>query len=399
MPVTGAQNGLSVIDMRGLDYDDKAWELLLDQLSIEDMSTLVTLSGFGTPKIDSIGLPQTQANDGPASASTSWAGVEGNLDVATNAYTCEVTIACTYNTALAEEMGVMFGRETLMVRNHNGNIPYAGWYAPGVNLHRSPFGGRNFEYYSEDALLSGKMASATISGASSKGLYAMMKHFALNDQDTYRSGWGYASNNALFTWADEQTIRELYLRAFEIPVKEAECQIKFISDENGNISTRTIRASLGVMTSFNAVGSVWAGAHEGLITDVLRNEWGFDGVVITDYKSGNRAYMDVDAMIRSGADVALCTTPLELADSSSATAVSSMREAVHHLLYATVNSNAMNGLVPGTIVSYTMAPWRIAVITIDVVVGVFIAAAGTLIVLRGIDAKKHPENYKSKKNK
>ena len=398
MPTTGAQNGLSVIDMRGLDYDDEAWDLLLDQLTVSDMTTLVTLSGFGTPQIDSVGLPQTQANDGPASASTSWAGVEGNIDVTTNAYTCEVTVACTWNIELAEEMGAMIGRETLMVRNHNGNIPYAGWYAPGVNLHRSPFGGRNFEYYSEDPLLSGKMASATISGAASKGLYAMMKHFALNDQETYRSGWGYASNNALFTWADEQTIRELYLRAFEIPVKEASCEIKYIADENGTVATKTIRASLGIMTSFNAVGSVWAGSHEGLITDVVRNEWGFDGLVITDYKSGNRAYMDVDAMIRAGADVALCTTPLEMADTSSATAISAMREAAHHLLYATVNSNAMNGLVPGSIISYTMAPWRILVISIDVVIGAFVVVWVVMMVLRGIDAKKHPERYKGKKS-
>ena len=399
MPATGAQNGLSLIDMRGLDYDDEAWELLLDQLTVDEMETLVTLSGFGTPQVDSVAMPQTQANDGPASASTTWAGFEGSLDVVTNAYTCEVTLGCTWNTELAEEMGVMLGREAMMVRNHSNNVPQAGWYAPGVNLHRSPFGGRNFEYYSEDALLSGKMASATISGASSKGLYAMMKHFALNDQETYRSGWGYASNNALFTWADEQTIRELYLRAFEIPVKEATCEIRYIADENGTVETKTIRAALGVMTSFNAVGSTWAGAHEGMISGVLRSEWGFDGVVITDFKSPNREYMDADAMIRAGADVALCTEPLSLADSSSATAVSAMREAAHHLMYATVNSSAMNGLVPGTIVSYTMAPWRILVITIDVVIGAFVVAWVVLMVLRGIDSKKHPENYKGKKSK
>ena len=398
MPATGAQNGLSLIDMRGLDYDDEAWELLLDQLSVDEMEELVTKSGFGTPQVDSVGLPQVLANDGPASISVNWAGVEGSVEATTNAYTCEVTLACTWNTQLAEEMGVMLGREALMIRNHSNNMPQAGWYAPGVNLHRSPFGGRNFEYYSEDALLSGKMASATISGTSSKGLYAMMKHFALNDQETYRSGWGYASNNALFTWADEQTIREVYLKAFEIPVKEATCEIKYIADQNGTVETKTIRAALGVMSSYNAIGSTWAGGNDGLLNKVLRSEWGFDGVVITDYRSP-QLYMDADMAIRAGGDVMLCTTPLELADTSSATAVASMREAAHHLLYATVNSNAMNGLVPGTIVSYTMAPWRILVISIDVVIGVFVAAWVVMMVLRGVDAKKHPENYKSKKQK
>ena len=136
-----------------------------------------------------------------------------------------------------------------------------------------------------------------------------------------------------------------------------------------------------------------------MLAKVLREEWGFDGVVITDYKQDNRKYMDIDAMIRAGADVALCTTPLELADSTSATAVRSLREASRHLLYATVNSGAMNGLVPGTIVSYTMAPWRILLVTANVVVYVFVAACVTLLVLRGIDAKRHPENYNPKKEK
>lgn len=136
-----------------------------------------------------------------------------------------------------------------------------------------------------------------------------------------------------------------------------------------------------------------------MLAKVLREEWGFDGVVITDYKQDNRKYMDIDAMIRAGADVALCTTPLELADGTSATTVRSLREASRHLLYATVNSGAMNGLVPGTIVSYTMAPWRILPVTANVIVYVFVAACVTLPVLRGIDAKRHPENYKPKKEK
>lgn len=401
-PVTGADNGLSLIDMRGLDADDPAWDSLLDQLSFKEMEQIIVASGWGSPKTDSVGLPSVRHGDGPQGLALSWAGVEGAVDAPVNAYTCEVAIGCTYNVKLAKRMGEMVAMEALMLRDAVG-YPYSGWYAPGANIHRSPFGGRNFEYYSEDALLSGKITAAEISGATGKGLWVMLKHFALNDQETYRGGWGYASNNCIYTWADEQTVRENYLRVFEIAVKEASCEIKYISDDNGTISTRTIRACTGIMTSFNAVGAVWAGGNKALLTDIVRNEWQFDGVVITDFKNAQRAYMDLDQMIHAGGDVALATVPApgepwpELSETSTATTVKAAREAVKHLLYATVNSNAMNGIAPGSIISYTLAPWQICLIIASVII---YAAAVTIIVLtvlRLLDSRKHPENYKSKK--
>ncbi len=401
-PTTGASKNFSLIDMRGLDADDPAWEQLLDQFTYKEMEQIVVASGWGSPATDSVGLPAVRHGDGPQGLTLTWAGVEGAADAPVNAYTCEVAIGCTWNTELAKRMGEMVAMEALELREAVG-YPYSGWYAPGANMHRSPFGGRNFEYYSEDALLSGKLCAAEISGATGKGLWVMLKHFALNDQETYRGGWGYASNNCIYTWADEQTIRENYLKAYEIAVKEATCEIKYISDNNGTISTRTIRACTGIMTAFNAIGSTWTGGNKGLITDVLRNEWNFEGVVITDFRNEQRAYMDLDQMVHAGADIALATVPQpgepwpELKERDSATTFKAVREACKHLLYATVNSNAMNGIAPGSIISYSLAPWESVLIAANVIVYVLIAGVAVCIVLRGLDSKKHPENYKQKK--
>ena len=248
-----------------------------------------------------------------------------------------------------------------------------------------------------------KLCAAEISGATGNGLYVMLKHFALNDQETYRGGWGYASNNGVYTWADEQTVREIYLRAFEIPVKEAECSVKYISDNNGTISQKTIRACTGLMTSFNAVGSTWAGANSDLLTEVVRNEWNFDGVVITDFKNDGRKYMDLDAMINAGGDIALATVPniaegeeaLEISHKDSGSTLQAMRQACKHILYTTVYSNAMNGIKPGTIISYTLAPWQIFLIIMSIVVYGFALFIVVMLVLRMIDTRKHPEKYKS----
>lgn len=401
VPTTGADKTFSLIDMRGLEADDPAWDTLLDQLTFDEMEEMITKSGFGTPFVSSVGSPRVMVNDGPASLAVDWAGTEGAIEAETNAYTCAVAVACTFNTELARRMGQMAGEEALMLSEQLG-YPYAGWYAPGVNLHRSPFGGRNFEYYSEDPLLSGKMAAEVIGGAMDKGLYTTMKHFAVNDQETYRGGWGYASNNALYTWADEQTIRELYLRAFEIPVKEATSVIKYISDNDGTVSEKTIRACTGIMTSFNAVGTTWTGGNDGLLNGIVRSEWSFDGVIITDFKNYGRAYMDIDRMVRAGGDVALATEPnpaagelpLEMGEPESGTTLSAMREACRHLLYATVHSNAMNNVKPGTIISYTLAPWQIVLVVCSVVVYAFAAFVIVMLVLRFLDTKKHPDNYR-----
>ncbi len=244
IPVTGAVYD-EVVTLRDVYEDESLWDKFLDQLTVEEMALLVSDGGYGTRGVERLGIPETSDNDGPSSVK----GRGGILfkDTAT-AYPCIVVLASTWNTELSREMGEGVGKEA---RDMGTDI----WYAPAVNLHRNPAGGRNYEYYSEDPIISGKMASAMISGCQKEGLAVTIKHFALNEQESNRKG--------VCTWADEQTIREIYLKAFEIPVKETNLK--------------------GVMSSYNRIGTTWCGASSALLKDVLRNEWGFEGFVVSDY--------------------------------------------------------------------------------------------------------------------
>lgn len=341
MPTTGAANGLSLIDMRGKDYDDEAWDALLDQLTVDEMTTMLNDCAYNTGAVESISKPETSEPDGPAGF-TSLTGPTGNC-----AYCSEFIMAQTWNTELMERMGEMVGQEALA-------SGYNGWYAPAMNTHRSPFAGRNFEYYSEDPLLGGKIAAAVVSGAATNGCYAMIKHFALNDQESYRV-------QHVCTWATEQACREIYLRQFEIPVKEATCEIKYISDDKGTISTKKMNACTGVMSSFNFVGTEWSGGRKSLCTNVLRDEWGFRGCVITDFNL--YGYMDKNAAIAGGTDLELTYSAMTPAfeGTNTATVVSQLREGMHHALYTVANSNAMQGMAPGSKVTYGVAPWQMGV--------------------------------------
>ncbi|MBQ9057556.1 MAG: glycoside hydrolase family 3 protein [Atopobiaceae bacterium] len=263
MPTTDAANGLSLIDVRGLDYNDEKWDTLLDQLSVNDMTTVLNDGAYNTAELASISKPATSDPDGPAGF-TSLTGPTGNC-----AYVSEFLMAQTWNVELMYEVGKMVGQEALA-------SGYNGWYAPAMNTHRSPFAGRNFEYYSEDPLLAGKIGAAVVSGAAENGVYAYVKHFALNDQESYRI-------QHLCTWADEQAIREIYLRPFETTVKEASYEMKYISDDQGTVSTKEMPGCTAIMSSFNYLGTEWAGGRWSLCTDVLRGEWGFTGMVITDF--------------------------------------------------------------------------------------------------------------------
>ncbi len=244
IPTVGAVYD-EVITLQDVAEDESLWDAFLDQLTVDEMIMMVIDGGYGTRGIERLGIPQTWDNDGPSSVK----GQNGLVftDSGT-AYPCETALACTWNTDLAEEMGIGAGKEA---RDMGTDI----WYAPGVNIHRNPAGGRNFEYFSEDPLLSGNMASAVISGCNKEGLVVTIKHFVLNDQESHREG--------LFTWADEQAMREIYLKAFEIPIKETKCK--------------------GVMSAFNRLGTTWCGASSPLLKDVLRGEWGFEGFVVSDY--------------------------------------------------------------------------------------------------------------------
>ena len=333
MPTTGASNGLQLVDMRGVDYDDAQWDTFLDQLTINDMDTLIALGGFQTAAVPSIGKVQTYDCDGPASINNNFTGV-GSVG-----FPSAVMIASTWNPDLASEFGRSIGKMA-------DEMNTTGWYAPAMNNHRSAFAGRNFEYYSEDGVLSGKMAAKAIQGAEEFGVYAYMKHFALNDQEANRC-------DMLCTWADEQSIREIYLKPFEISVKEGGCD--------------------AVMSSFNYIGHKWAGACDELLNKVLRDEWGFVGMVLTDY-FGVYGYMDADQAIRNGTDFCLVnydTATNHVTDTTSATGVQAMRQASKNILYTVVNSRAYaeENLNMG------MPTWQIVAIAADVVL------AAVLIVL------------------
>ncbi len=362
MPATGEKNGLSLIDMRGLPHDDPSWELLLNQLTVKDMTKLVLNGMYASVELPSIGKPAAVDFDGPAGISSYM------TSLSCTAYPSEVIIASTFNTALAREMGEMVGNEALANKVN-------GWYAPAVNLHRNQFAGRNFEYYSEDALLSGKMGAAVVDGAAVKGLYTFVKHFAVNDQETNRV------NNGVSSWANEQAMRELYLKPFEYIVKNSTQTLKHIADENGTMAETAMKGSTAIMSSFNRIGATWAGGSVALMQNVLREEWGFRGMAITDFDLYE--YMYPDQAIAAGSDLILSTDAMKsLEDTSSPTAVASLREASHNILYTVAHGNPMNGIVPGTIVSYTAAPWETALKMANIAVAVILCAGVVGIVVR-----------------
>ena len=293
LPKTGVANGLDFMDFKNAAWDDPRWESLLDQLSIQDLEDLVDQGSFKTAKITSINKAGTTDYDGPGAAFHSGTG-----------HPSEVIVACSWSADVARIMGESIGRE-------GAARGLTGWYAPGINTHRSPFGGRNFEYYSEDPLIAGIMAGHTAQGALKYGVYTYAKHFMCNEQENSRAG--------VFVWASEQALREIYARGFEIYV-----------DLGG----------LGIMSSFNCVGSWWAGASEALLTKLLRDEWGFHGVVVTDY-AGND-YMATNIGLRAGNDLWLNKASYAAANTYSATphdATILMRRAAKNILYACAHSN------------------------------------------------------------
>ncbi|WP_229116940.1 beta-glucosidase [Actinomyces bovis] len=305
MPVTGAAATLKLGELRGLPYDDPKWEQLLNQLTVEEMSQLVAIGGFKTAAVPSVGKPETFDTDGPAGLRDPIQGRQGT------AFPTEVLIAQTWNQELAREVGERIGQEF-------ADAHIFGWYGPGMNTHRTAFGGRNFEYYSEDGVLSGRIASATVNGAAHHGVYAYIKHFALNDQETNRI-------SLLQTYANEQTIREIYLRPFEIVVK---------GYEKGQPQA--------VMSSYNYIGTRYAGANPELLNGVLRGEWGFTGMVLSDW-NGSYGYQQTTDSVLNGNDTMLTIVPqpraaVERTDSPAV--VSALRQASKNILYTVVNSGA-----------------------------------------------------------
>ena len=335
-PITIADHGLTLEDMTGLEYDDPKWDDLLEQLSVDDMTNMISNGGWSTPEVASVGKPATNDLDGPAGINSLVSSLKGV------SFPSEVIVGSSWNTDLAQRFGTAFGAEA--AANH-----VVGLYAPGMNIHRTPFSGRNFEYYSEDGLLSGKMGAAMVQGVDSQGVYTYIKHFALNDQESNRL--------SISVWANEQSIREIYLKPFELSVKEG--------------------GTTAVMSSYSRLGNTWAGASKALLTDVLRNEWGFHGMVVTDSAMGNTSWMDINLALRAGGDMMLCLMGVKL-DSSSNTAQQAMRRACHNILYTQANSIAIAAAVDNT------PYWLILLAIVDSILLIAIV----LLILKRIPAGK-----------
>lgn len=348
-PTTGVKNGLKLKDMVGVDYNDAQWDAFLDQLTVSDMDSLIALGGFQSVAVSSIGKVQAIDCDGPASINNNFTK-QGSIG-----FPSAVMIAATWNTDLAHDFGTSIGKMA-------DDMNVSGWYAPAMNIHRSAFAGRNFEYYSEDGVLSGAMAANAIMGSQEQGVYAFMKHFALNDQETNRT-------SMLCTWSTEQAIREIYLKPFEKCIKDADCH--------------------AVMSAFNYIGTTYAGSCPELLIDVLRGEWGFVGMVLTDYY-GVYGYQDADRLIRNGGDFCLVNYDTEtnhLTDTTSATALVSARQACKNILYTVANSRAYyeENLNPG------MPGWEKLMIGVDVVLFAGLAAVELLVVKKGYAKRKEEE--------
>ena len=389
-PVSKAKNGLTVSMMRGLDYNDPKWNDLLDQIdwNKDKNGILMSFTGaaYATGAIPSIGLPGTVEQDGANGLKVNGSGDGGYDMTKSSSFGFAPLMAATWNVDLIYEVGAAFGAESIM----NG---INGWYCPAINLHRSFFNGRVFEYYSEDPVLSGKLAASVISGAGDMGMFCYVKHFALNDTDTGRD----ALTNF---WADEQTMRELYLRPFEIAFKEARMTIRYY-DDAGTMSEKTMRAATAVMPAQNCVGTVVGHANYNLLTGVLRKEWGFQGMVVSDYWVWNGNNLR-DLCLRTGCDTYLCMympAMWTLEDYDSPTARSVMRNAIHNIAYTTANSNAMQGYAPGAVQKISMSPWKKALYAVDIIFALLLIGAIVWMVRRAKDDKLHPDKYKHKVKK
>ncbi len=368
MPTTGAKNGLTLEDLTGKAYDDPLWDKLLDQLSYQDMAHLIGLGYHGTVYLESIGKPQTVDENGPQGFSAKLTSLTGN-DVSLCAYTDENIMAATYNVELMEEVGRHIGEDGL-------NSGYSGLYGPAMNTHRTPYAGRNFEYYSEDGFLGGKIAAAEVKGIQSKGVYVFVKHFAFNDSET--------GCRSISTFGNEQALRDVYLTPFEYAIVEGQ--------------------AYNVMNSFARVGVVWSGAHQGLMTNILRGEWGMRGFALSDYTNTsyattahNRGTYDGLLGVLNGTDSF---------DSSSTTTqenqlltykgwntdvhlVNCMRQAAHRVCFVVGNSNAMNDSgFPVGIMNW----WQFAIIDGMVISSIWIVLGGVMIALELIRGKKEAAN-------
>ena len=347
MPTTGADNGLTLADMRDADYDDPRWEKLLDQLTVDEMANMIAMAGYQTAAMDSVGKVATLDFDGPAAINNNFTGV-GSIG-----FPIEVVVASTWNKELAQAWGECMGKISQ-------EMGAEGWYAPGMNTHRTAFGARNYEYFSEDGVLAGNMGAKAVEGARNYGVYSYIKHFAL-----------YEGNAKMVSvWSNEQAIREIYLKPFEISVKQG--------------------GANAVMVSWSFLGDKWTGESSNLMNTVLRDEWGFRGMALTDFfRNNGHGFMNADAALANGVDVMLSTFNGEennVANPEHPTSVLQMRNACKNVMYTVVSSWAYDGEHEET----GMENWKKAGIGIDIVIALFMAGMEVLII-RGYKKRKNAE--------
>ena len=365
--------------MRGVDFNDKKWDDFMNQFTLDKMVEMVTNGGWNEKADEENGVPESYDADSPYGY-YAHALTIGNI----NKWYCgDPMVAATFNVELAKKLGDAFGEEAHANTYYNdgkGTL-ITGIYGYGLNMHRSAFGGRNYEYYSEDGVLAGKMAAAEASGASEKGLIVFMKHYALNDQETNRQKNGYCA------WVNEQAFREVYLKGWELYMKEAKMQVRYYA-QNGNelsseLSTKTMSAATGIMTCYNRIGATWGGASVSL-HGILRDEFGFTGTAITDAGGQKNTYMTSDFMVRRGGHLTLTNNGSDgLYDTSSPTAVYYIKDAAKHILFNKANSNCVQGISPSASIWYDMSPWKIGLIAAWVVAGLLAAADGVYLAMVG----------------
>lgn len=347
MPTTGADNGLTLADMRDADYDDPRWEKLLDQLTVDEMSNMIAMAGYQTAAMDSVGKVGTLDFDGPAAINNNFTGV-GSIG-----FPIEVVVASTWNKELAQAWGECMGKISQ-------EMGAEGWYAPGMNTHRTAFGARNYEYFSEDGVLAGNMGAKAVEGARKYGVYSYIKHFAL-----------YEGNAKMVSvWSNEQAIREIYLKPFEISVKQG--------------------GANAVMVSWSFLGDKWTGESSNLMNTVLRDEWGFRGMALTDFfRNNGHGFMNADAALANGVDAMLSTFNGEennVANPEHPTSVLQMRNACKNVMYTVVSSWAYDGEHEET----GMENWKKAGIGIDIVIALFMAGMEVLVI-KGYKKRKNVE--------
>jgi len=335
MPTLGAKNGVKLVELIGADYDDPKWQTLLDQLTFDEMVSLIGDSFHWRMPAESVQAPGSRDENGPQGLTVALFG--SSLGVETTAFTSEDVMAATFNTELLYQVGNIIGNDCLAA-------DVSCLYGPGANMHRMPYGGRNFEYYSEDGFLSGAICAAEVKGIQEKGVDVVIKHFALNDSEQDRIGLG--------VWVNEQAAREIYLKAYQAAFEKA--------------------GANGVMTAYTRWGAVWSGGVKGLMTNIMRGEWGNNGMSITD---------NVITPMVTGADGVLAGVTTydamlwyivnELPKyENDAVIVSAMREACHHNLYALANSSAMNGIGPNTTIKVHPLPLVTTLLTAAIVLWV-----------------------------